>query len=258
MTRPFWKMSGAGNDFVLLEGPVRGAAAAARRLCDRRRSVGADGLLVVERAGPRLRYFNADGSETFCGNGSRCAAVWAADRGWTAGREFSFATAAGDLRARLTTRGRAAIAMPAPALLREAFTVTAAGRRWQASWWNTGVPHAVVRVPSVDAVPVASAGRALRRHRAFGHAGANVDFVSVDAGGKRLRLRTYERGVEDETLACGTGVVAAAAAAQAFGWARLPVAVVTRGGDTLRVSREDGRTWLEGPAEVTFTGEIDL
>jgi diaminopimelate epimerase len=257
-TRKFWKMSGAGNDFVLIEGPARGAAALARRLCDRRRSIGADGLLIVSRAGLRLRYVNADGSETFCGNGSRCAAVWAASRGWASGREFAFETSAGPLSARLTSRGRAAIAMPTPKLLRETFPVSAEGRRWLVSHWDTGVPHAVARVPNVETVPVVAAGRALRQHRAFGRAGANVDFVAVEAAGRRLRLRTYERGVEDETLACGTGVVAAAAAAQAFGWARLPLAVVVRGGDTLRVSREQGRTWLEGPAKITFTGDVTL
>lgn len=250
----FWKMSGAGNDFVLVEGPVRRAAALARRLCDRRRGVGADGLLIVEK-GPRLRYLNSDGSEAFCGNGSRCAAVWAAERGWTTGREFSFLTSEGELRARLAGSGRGAVAMPPPRMLREPFSVSAAGRRWLVSHWDTGVPHAVARVPRVDAVDVAAAGRALRSHRAFGKAGANVDFVEVS--GRGLRLRTYERGVEDETLACGTGVVAAAAAAQAFGWARLPVAVVARGGDTLRVFRENSRTWLEGPAQIVFTGEID-
>jgi diaminopimelate epimerase len=249
----FWKMSGAGNDFVLVEGPVRSAAALARKVCDRRRGVGADGLLIVEE-GPSLRYLNSDGSEAFCGNGSRCAAVWAAKRGWARGAEFSFSTSAGELRARLTGKGRAAIAMPSPRLLRQTFGVKAAGKTWPASHWDTGVPHAVVRVANAEAVPVEAAGRALRFHRAFGKAGANVDFVQVTKNG--LTLRTYERGVEAETLACGTGVVAAAAAAQAFGWARLPVKVRARGGDTLRVFREDSRTWLEGPAEIVFTGEL--
>jgi diaminopimelate epimerase len=256
MKKRFWKMSGAGNDFVLVEGPVRGAPALARRLCDRRRSVGADGLLVVDRRGPALRYLNSDGSEAFCGNGSRCAAVWAAERGWASGPEFHFRTGAGQLRARLLPRGRAAVAMPSPQVLREPFFVTTAGRRWEVSHWDTGVPHAVVRVPDVESVPVAEAGRALRYHRAFGRAGANVDFVQVR--GKTLLLRTYERGVEDETLACGTGVVAAAVAAQALGWARWPAKVRVRGGDTLSVFRDAERVWLEGPAEVTFTGEIDL
>jgi diaminopimelate epimerase len=258
MKTPFWKMSGAGNDFVLLDSSRLKAARAgalARRLCDRRRGIGADGLLLVSR-GLALRYLNSDGSEAFCGNGSRCAAAWMADQGWAARGEFDIASNAGTLRARILGRGRAAIAMPAPRLLKQTFSVTAAGRSWNVSHWDTGVPHAVVAVKDVEKVPVFEAGRALRRHRAFGKAGANVDFVQKR--GRGLIVRTYERGVEDETLACGTGVVASAAAAQAFGWARLPVRVTVRGGASLRVFREQGHTWLEGPVQTVYTGEIEL
>lgn len=245
-------MCGAGNDFVLVEGPVRGAAKLARELCDRRRGVGADGLLVVER-GPKLRYLNSDGSEAFCGNGSRCAAVWLSQRGWARGKSFALASSAGELRARILGRGRAAIAMPEPRLVREAFELRAGGRAWTAQHWDTGVPHAVVVVGDLDATPVFEAGRALRSHPAFGRPGANVDFIARRPGG--LAVRTYERGVEDETLACGTGVVASAAAAEALGWGRLPLKVTVRGGDTLKVFRDAGRVWLEGPAQTVFEGE---
>lgn len=260
MTLRFWKMSGAGNDFVLLEGsPSRRAPALARALCDRRRGVGADGLLLVSRRGLSLRYYNADGSEAFCGNGSRCAAWWMHAQGWTGKRrEFSFSTSRGALRARILCHGRAAVAMPAPKLLRQA-TVTAAGRAWKTQLWDAGVPHAVVVVPDLEAAPVMEAGRALRFHRVFGRGGANVDFIAKRRGG--LAMRTYERGVEAETLACGTGALACAAAAERFAWTKSPVRVAVRGGDTLTVRFESekagaARAWLEGPAEICFTGAV--
>ncbi|MFI5363634.1 MAG: diaminopimelate epimerase [Elusimicrobiota bacterium] len=260
MTTPFWKMSGARNDFVLLEGLPRGSkgAALARRLCDRRSGIGADGLLVVSRRGgrPRLDYWNSDGSAAFCGNGSRCAALWAAAKGWAKGPRFVLDTSRGPLEARLTARGRAEVAMPSPKDFRRGPRLTTANRAWATHFIDTGVPHAVVFVPDVETVDVRTLGRALRFHKAFGKAGANADFVSIKA--EVLSLRTYERGVEDETLACGTGVVAAAAAARSLGKAGDRVLVRVRGGETLRVTFSDGKTWLEGPGTITFTGEVPL
>jgi diaminopimelate epimerase len=254
----FWKMSGAGNDFVLLAGLPRGAsgAALARKLCDRRRGIGADGLLVVSRRGRRVRldYWNADGSAAFCGNGSRCAALWAAGRGWAKGKAFTLDSARGPLDVRLTGPGRAQVGMPAPRSFHLGRVLKAAGRSWTVHTVDTGVPHAVVFVPDLEKVPVAALGRELRFHKAHGRAGANVDFVQVRGG--VLRLRTYERGVEDETLACGTGVVAAAAVAFLLGKTRETVKVRVRGGETLGVSLLHGRTWLEGPGQTTFTGEV--
>jgi diaminopimelate epimerase len=260
MKRPFFKMSGAGNDFVLLEGLPRGISggALARRLCDRRFGIGADGLLVLSRRGGRTRadYWNADGSSAFCGNGSRCAALWAARRGWTKTRAFVLETSRGPLEARLTSRGRAEIAMPAPKDFRRGPRLTTANRAWAVHFVDTGVPHAVVFVPDVEKIDVRTLGRELRFHKAFGAAGANVDFVEVRAG--VLKLRTYERGVEDETLACGTGVVAAAAVARSLGKAGDRVKVRVRGRETLGVSFIGGKTWLEGPGTTTFTGEVAL
>jgi diaminopimelate epimerase len=257
---PFWKLTGAGNDFVLLAGLPRGrsAAALARRLCDRRFGVGADGLLIVTRRGRRVRldYRNADGSSAFCGNGSRCAALWSAARGWSRGRSFTLESSRGPLEVRLTAPGRAAVAMPFPRDFRLGLRLKAAGRTWTVHHANTGVPHAVVFVPDLERVPVKAAGRALRFHKAFGKAGANADFVAVRGGA--LELRTYERGVEDETLACGTGVVAAAAVSLLLGRTRERVKVKVRGGETLGVSMLHGRTWLEGPGRIVFQGEVAL
>lgn len=258
MPRPtrFWKLSGAGNDFVLVEGPLAAARARAlaRRLCDRREGVGADGLLVAERG--RVRYLNADGSDAFCGNGARCAAWWLSRRGW-GGSSFSLSGVA--VKAAVAA-GSGRVRMPDATPVRR-LKVRAEGRSWDVRFLDTGVPHAVVVVAAKDlaAFPVARVGHALRRHRAFGPAGTNVDFVAAVPGG--LRLRTYERGVEDETLACGTGAVAAALAARGGRAGRTRVRAL---GGTLTVAfspRKDGGfadVWLEGPVRQTFTGEVTL
>ena len=260
MKVPFFKMSGAGNDFVLLDGLPRGRSGAglARRLCDRRRGIGADGLLVVSRRGgrPRLDYWNADGSAAFCGNGSRCAALWIAARGRAEGKRFTLMTSGGPLEASVAGRGRASVKMPRPKGLKLGLRLGARNRAYAAHFVDTGVPHAVILVPDVAQIDVRTLGRLFRFHKAFGKPGANVDFVSLKKG--IVHLRTYERGVEDETLACGTGVVAAAAVVRALGKAGDRVAVRVRGGDELHVTFSEGGTWLEGPGETTFSGEVTL
>lgn len=259
MKLPFWKLSGAGNDFVLLAGLPKGRTgpALARALCDRRRGVGGDGLLVVSRRARKVRldYWNADGSSAFCGNGSRCAVIWAARMGWLEGGEVTLETSRGPLAARLTGKGRAEVSMPAPRGLRLGVDVGAKGRPLQAHFVELGVPHAVVFVPDIEDVDVAAAGRRLRFHRAFGRAGANIDFVEIKDD--NLAVRTYERGVEAETLACGTGVAAAAFVARVLGFGAAPVRVAVRGGDVLSVSFDDGPR-LEGPGAIVFSGEVTL
>lgn len=250
MPRPirFTKLSGAGNDFVLIEGA--GTPALARRLCARRSGVGADGLLAVR--GRRVEYRNADGTLAFCGNGARCAAWWLA-RGRKATVAFVFSGVSCSAEA---FPGGARLRMPdAPAPRR--LTVRALGQDVQLDSLDTGVPHAVVRTGprELPGYPVLVMGRLLRRHRAFGRAGTNADFVSVSRGG--VHIRTYERGVEDETLACGTGAVAAALCSGLPS----PVRVHARGGE-LSVSftrRKDGGftdVWLTGPVTRVFTGEV--
>jgi diaminopimelate epimerase len=260
MKIPFFKMSGAGNDFVLLDGLPGGHSgpALARRLCDRRRGIGADGLLVLSRRGKRMRldYWNADGSAAFCGNGSRCAAIWVHAQGWTKGKNFSLGTSGGVLDVRLTAHGRAEVDMPEPKGLEHRPRLKALGRTFSVHYVHTGVPHTVYFVADVAKIDVKTLGRAFRYHKAFGKAGANVDFVEVRDS--YLHLRTYERGVEDETLACGTGIVAAAYVARALGKAGDRVKVKVRGGDVLNVSFSGGTTRLEGPGEIIYQGEVNL
>ncbi len=263
----FWKLSGAGNDFVLLREddlPARGDAALARRLCDRREGVGADGLLIVGKADKilRWRYHNADGSAAFCGNGARCAAWWMFLNGWTKNRTaFNIQSPEGPMSARVRPgkNPRVSLSMPAPKDLRLGLKLAVQGRKLTVHFVDTGVPHAVVLVDDLERFPVPEVGRALRRHPAFAPAGANADFVQAADG--RLSVRTYERGVEAETMACGTGAVASAVSAAALGKVESPVSVFTRSGEHLKVSfsrsgAEFSAVRLEGPARLVFQGEV--
>ncbi len=260
----FTKMQGAGNDFVVIDhrDPFLPAdpAGLVARLCDRRRGVGADGVLLLERDPDHdfaMRYFNADGSEAdFCGNGARCIARYAIERGLGAEGIVMFRTEVGVKSARELSDGRIALwfgEVGEP----ESVTLEAAGRSFTGCFVIPGVPHFVVPVERVEDVDFTRWSPALRHHARFGTPGANVDYVARRADGK-VALRTWERGVEGETLACGSGAIATALWAVSEGVAA-PVTVRTAGGDDLVVSFEDGprgrEATLTGPAEVAFTGE---
>lgn len=262
----FWKMSGSGNDFIVVDNrrglvATDAGAALARRLCQRNFSIGADGLILIERsreADFAWRFFNADGSEpAMCGNGGRCAARFAYLKGIAPVR-MRFMTGAGLIRA--AVKGdRVKLQLPLPYGYRERVAVEVDGRRFDPGFLVVGVPHAVVPAAALEEIPVARWGRALRNDPAFGPAGANVNFFHVD-GPRRLRVRTYERGVEDETMACGTGSVATALVAAAAGLVRSPVTVTTSGGEDLMVyfrrrrGGEYGEVYLEGKADVIYEG----
>jgi diaminopimelate epimerase len=264
----FTKMNGAGNDFVMLDnldGRLELAPGEIAHLCDRHRGVGADGVLIVERpangADFRMRYYNADGGEAeMCGNGARCFARYASR---ITGREgaVSFETPAGVIRAECQGENvRLAMSQPRDlALDRE---IRLAGRTVLAHSVNTGVPHAIVFVEDLGKTDVRGLGAALRYHQDFAPKGTNANFVEV-IDERTAAIRTYERGVEDETLACGTGVVAAALILHEKRGAPSPVAVRVRGGDTLLVSFEkEGGVYrdvsLTGPADFVFDGEIGI
>ncbi|MFA6047008.1 MAG: diaminopimelate epimerase, partial [Phycisphaerales bacterium] len=212
----FTKMNGAGNDFVMVDNRD-GALALSRdqiaALCDRHRGVGADGLLAVEPttlsgALWRMRYYNADGGEAeMCGNGARCFARFV--QRLEGGRgAFAFQTAAGLLRANFEgALVRIAMSEPSDLSLRESLSL--GGGNQEVHFINTGVPHTVLVVKDIQSVPVAVLGSEIRHHARFAPRGTNVNFIQV-LDGKALRIRTYERGVEAETLACGTGVTASA------------------------------------------------
>jgi diaminopimelate epimerase len=257
-------MSAAGNDFVLIDGKfAKNPKSLAVKLCDRKEGIGADGLLVVRKT-PVLGfdYYNADGSFTFCGNGTRATAWWMSQEGWTLGkRAFNLETSQGVLNAKICRKERVSMEMPPAVKARLNISLKLLNRDYQAHFINTGVPHAIVFVKNIKDFHVALIGHALRQHPLFAPAGVNADFVQIKSG--KIHIRTYERGVEAETLACGTGAVAAAVITCLLGKCRSPVEVIARGG-LLRVSfnSDSANTIkdlrLEGSAKIIYSGEIVL
>jgi diaminopimelate epimerase len=266
---PFFKMSGAGNDFVVLDNRQAQVSGDLNRfaesVADRKRGIGGDGVLLVEpssRKDFRMRYFNADGSEAdMCGNGGRCIARFANLVG-AAGTKMQFENLAGDFQATVLPDGQVDLQMTLPHSMKLDMELPVDGKTLKGHFLNTGVPHVVVPVDDIDAVDVFNLGKALRFHEAFAPKGTNANFVQV-TGPNSISVRTYERGVEDETLACGTGSVAAAILMARSGKVASPVAVKTHGGDILTISfdlKGDSaeNVFLKGQAEVTFEGQLDL
>jgi diaminopimelate epimerase len=268
MQLSFTKMNGAGNDFVMIDNRDSAIALDAPRvalLCDRHRGVGADGVLALERAQQganfRMRYYNADGGEAeMCGNGARCFARFAR-RLESSNSELSFETLAGVIHASFPG-DLVRITMSDPHSYRAPTDLEINGQILNVHFLNTGVPHAVVFSDNINSVDVAKDGAALRYHPAFAPRGANANFVQVLAP-KSIAIRTYERGVEGETLACGTGVCAAALLHSIRAGSASPIQVKVRGGDTLEVGYETSgggfrNVTLTGPADFVFDGTISL
>lgn len=269
MTLSFTKMNGAGNDFILVDNRAGGLHLAPQdvaTLCHRQRGVGADGVMVLVpctsgRADWAWDFYNRDGSRAeMCGNGARCFARYV--QRLTGGPDrMTIETAAGIITASVGG-DRVTVNLTAPRHLALDQQLGVDGAPVTVDAVNTGVPHAVVFVPDAERAAVQSLGAALRFHPHFAPAGTNVNFVQVLAPGA-IRVRTYERGVEGETLACGTGVTAAAlVSARRHGFAS-PVTVRVQGGDTLEVRFDVvadgfGNVRLTGPADFVFEGRIEL
>ena len=265
---PFVKMSGTGNDFILIDhrNPLIGRAAMpefALQVCRRKFSVGADGLILLEdsdQADFKWLFFNADGSVAeMCGNGARCAARFAYMQGIAPAR-MRFETLAGIIEASVSDIN-VAIKMTQPRDLQLHRTITVDEAPVALHSVDTGVPHVVVFVEDIDAMDVRDQGSRIRHHQTFMPAGTNVNFVGRQDGS--FKVRTYERGVEDETLACGTGAVATALVAAMLNQAKSPVEIITSGGDRLTITfdLEDGvsveNVFLKGPAHVIYRGELN-
>ncbi|HEV2853017.1 MAG TPA: diaminopimelate epimerase [Thermoanaerobaculia bacterium] len=259
----FYKVSGSGNDFLALAEPFRvPPPETIRAWCRRGVSLGADGLFVLRRAGggATMDYFNADGFPAdLCLNGTRCAAQLAFHLGW-AQETVTVRTAAGEFPARQIDTSRVAVDLPVPAGPPESLTVEAGGASREGYRLTVGVPHFVLLWPEgLERAPVRELGAEIRRHPAFGAPGTNVNFVRFPAP-DRMEIRTFERGVEDETLSCGTGALASAAVGLAAGRARaqLPLHVTTQGGFELEVAGDlsQGRWSLAGDARVIAEGDM--
>jgi len=265
----FFKMSGSGNDFIVIDNRKKlikdnKMSDFAKRLCSRKASVGADGLILIENSSIsnfKLRFFNSDGSEAeMCGNGGRCVARFAYLKN-IAPDEMFFETKAGIIKAKVTEK-RVKLLMTTPDSLKENITLSVYDNELKMDFINTGVPHVVILHNDIDTIDVIKLGRQIRFDPLFAPSGVNVNFVNVEDR-KRLNIRTYERGVEDETLACGTGSVAAALITARKGLITSPVEIKVKSGEILKVYFKDnlnkkicdfGDVYLEGEALVIYEG----
>lgn len=266
-TLNFYKMVASGNDFIVIDnrkGELKNPIKKTAELCRLHTGIGADGVLLFEKskkADFKMRIINSDGSEAeACGNGFRCIALFAKEKmGYPS--SFSFETLAGIIRAQVKGKNvRVQMVNPTGLKLRAQLLVD--GHRLHYSFINTGVPHTVIFVQGLEKIDVPNLGRSIRYHKDFQPKGTNVNFVEVKTQSD-IQVRTYERGVENETLACGTGSTASAIITCLSGYAKSPVRVHTRGGEILTVGfQKDGekitQVTLEGEAALVYEGKINL
>jgi diaminopimelate epimerase len=253
----FTKMVGTGNDFVVISGrPSGNLSRLAKILCDRKFGIGADGLLLLDKCrnlGLRMRIFNADGSEAeMCGNGARCAAFF------NVMPKTRLFTLAGAIDAEVSGN-QVKIQLTAPQDIKLDIPLIINGRLLKANFIDTGVPHVVIFVNGIDGIEVKRLGGMIRNHEKFLPRGTNVNFVE-EKGKNLIQVRTYERGVEDETLACGTG---STAAALIFAFKKNLdnlIKVQTQSGQILKISfqKKNGefkKVWLAGGVKIVYKGE---
>jgi len=253
---PFWKMHGASNDFILVDDRLKKFPVSDKKwisgIACRRTGVGCEGIILIQpsrKADFRMRFFNPDGSEVeMCGNGARCVARLARDI-HVAPNEMTIETVAGMLGAEVLSSG-VRLRMTKPKDWRLNKQLKVAGKNLEYGFVNTGVPHVVVPVKDLDGCDVVKLGRGIRYHRNFAPAGTNANFVKI-TGSHSIRIRTYERGVEAETLACGTGITAGALVAAKTGRVRPPVKVTAASGDVLTI---DFKLTDDGAGDVTMLG----
>lgn len=265
----FYKMNGAGNDFIVIDNRTlefKLSQETIAALCDRHRGIGADGLLAVEPsekgADYKFRYYNADGGEAeMCGNGARCFGRFTAHLSSEVKDSVSFETIAGTLTAEMVGEN-VKIAMSDPFDL-EQNTSCNIETLEQVDFINTGVPHAVTHTANLASLNVKELGAKIRNHKRFAPSGTNANFYQVISE-SHIAIRTYERGVEDETLACGTGMCACALIHHLNTGASSPISVDVAGGDTLEIGFKKGdntqftNVTLSGPADFVFEGDIEI
>ena len=264
---PFYKMSGSGNDFMIIDNrekvvDINHLNEFIAKICRRKMSVGADGFILIDtsdRADFGWHFYNSNGGRAeMCGNGARCAARFAFLNG-IAAKKMSFETDAGILIAQVTD-DRVKIKMPDPAELRLDYPLEVEAGPLAISSINTGVPHVVIMTEDVEGIDVVERGREIRSHQTFAPAGTNVNFISLKQD-NTIIMRTYERGVEDETLACGTGAIAGALVTASKFKTESPIRICTRSGAFLTiyfkvVAGSYGDIYLEGDARVIYKAEL--
>jgi len=267
----FTKLSGAGNDFVIIDNRNRivqktvdsSLSNFIMKVCMRRMSVGADGLLLVEnseKADFKMRYFNSDGGEAeTCGNGARCISRFAYING-IANENMTFETIAGIYESEIIG-DNVKVLMSDPSDIRLDFGLTLSSGEHKVCFANTGVPHVVFFVDDIEEADVFNIGKETRYHKDFQPAGTNANFIQIQ-NPSSIKIRTYERGVEDETLACGTGSIASAIIAGLKGRVSSPVEMYTKSGSVLTIhfdiSGESVKdVYIEGDARIIYSGELN-
>ncbi len=277
----FAKMSGAGNDFIVFDKQVNQGlilnSEAIRKLCDRRNGIGADGIITIgdsDKYDFTMEYFNSDGSTgSLCGNGARCAIKFAESTKRVKDRKAKFISNGSSYSGEILSESQVKVYFNEPQKFKYNFKVKTAGQLINASYVNTGSPHVVINImdilknlsnpksfyENIDDVPVLEMGREIRNLPEFLPEGTNVNFYLID--NNRYYIRTYERGVEDETLACGTGNAATALVINKVHNISPPINLITRGGDQLVVEFESEKNYIKnltltGPVKNVFNGEI--
>ncbi len=261
----FYKMVASGNDFIVIDNRkkiISDPKKLGAKICPPHIGVGSDGLLLIDsskKADFSLRIVNADGSEAeACGNGYRCVARFAHEKlGFKP--KMIFDTLAGVIEVEVKGE-HVSVLMAEPKNYRKDVEVKVNGRTLKMDFINTGVPHAVIYSEGIERIPVVEIGRAVRYHEEFKPQGTNVNFIEF-VGSNKIKIRTYERGVEDETLACGTGSVAAALVSALTGRISSPVQIETKGGEMLEVSFEikngkPTKVFLHGNADYVYEGKL--
>jgi diaminopimelate epimerase len=267
MKIPFSKYSGSGNDFILIDnrrGTFSPNSPLIKRLCKRRTGIGADGIILLEsshQADFKMCIFNADGSEAeMCGNGVRCLLKFIVALGFN---KQNYLIETKETKITLShVQGSPCVSMPTPSDLRLEIRLNVDDEVFPIHFINTGVPHAVLTVDDLELAHWMNIAPKIRRHPEFDPHGTNVNFIKLDEQGK-VHIRTYERGVEDETLACGTGATAAALIASALYHLPSPIQVIPRSHETLTINfvhsnLKFNQVSLSGPAALIFQGELVL
>ncbi len=265
---PFYKMVASGNDFVVVDNRqkiIRDPIAFTRKVCRQHQGAGADGVLLFESsktANFKMRIINLDGSEAAaCGNGFRCIALYAYQVLKYSSR-MTFESGSGLIEAEVGSKDIVKVQLVKPRIFEKTGELVVQKTPLQFMFLDTGVPHVVIFTDELEKVHVAEVGRLVRNHAHFQPFGTNVNFVEV-TGKKDISVRTYERGVEDETLACGTGSTASAVASVLRGFVQAPVQVQTRSGEKLKIDMQQAegeitKVFLEGQASFVYKGEYLL
>jgi diaminopimelate epimerase len=272
----FTKMSGAGNDFVFIDKKRNNNLSVdvefVRKICDRRNGVGADGLITIEDSATHnfiMNYYNADGSTgSLCANGARCAILFASESGRLTGNTAEFISNEVEYKGEVISDSEIKFYLNPPKKIKYDFKIKVGGKLINAHFADTGSPHVIIDInesegflSSLDNVSVEALGREIRHLPEFSPGGTNVNFIEVKNGA--INIRTYERGVEAETLACGTGSVAAAIICFVTKKLSIPVKIIPKSNEKLFVNFDIENSKvrnlsLTGPAKVTFTGEIKI